>query len=137
MTPGRAGSAGRADGGSMQHVTRLLVAALVVCLVASTVYAASDVRAMPDRQVRPGVNLPVWGNAGNFGGLGDGSANGEAYTWSFSANPDVVITDDANLSGIVGNDRYVVEVVSFALINGSTREIITATLDVGGTTDTV
>ncbi len=116
---------------------RITILLLVSALAMSSAWAASTVRVMPDRQVRPGVSLPVWGNAGNAGGVGDGSANGEAYTWSFSANANVGVADDGNLSGTVGNDRYVVENVTFTLLNGSTREIITATLDVGGTIDTV
>ncbi len=121
----------------MQKVGRIFIAVLIVGALASSAYAATDVRAMPDRQVRPGVSLPVWGNAGTAAPVGTGSSNGEPYTWSFSANPDVVVTTDGNLSGVVGNDRYIVENVTFTLINGSTREVITGTLDVGGTTDTV
>jgi len=94
--------------------------------------AADTVKAMPDRQVRPGVALPVFGAAGNNGILGDGSANGQTYTWTFTPNANVQVIDDGNLGGVVGNDRNVSETVTFQLLNGSTREIVTASLLVVG-----
>jgi len=88
-------------------------------------------------QVRPGVALDVFGNATDAGFMpGDGSANGDAYTFSFSANPDVLVTDDTNLSGVVGNDHFIAENVTFTLLNGSTREIIEVTLTVGADSET-
>ena len=113
---------------------------MAVCLLfAETALAATTVRMKPDRQVRPGITIPVWGSAGNTAGgvHGDGSANGETYTWSFSSNLNVVVTDDGSLTGAVGPDSYIAEEVSFALINGSTREVVTATLTVGANSQTV
>lgn len=92
--------------------------------------AADRVNVMPDRQARPGATVLVFGNAGSGGGIADGTANGEQYTWSFAANPDVQINHDGNLSGVVGDDRYIVEPVSFTLLNGSTRTLVEATLTV-------
>jgi|GEM_PF-3235907 len=114
-----------------------LATGVLLALGVQTASAASRVNVMPDRQVRPGVSIPVWGNAGNGGVVGNGSANGEMYTWSFVPNPNVSVVTDGNLSGSVTNDRYIPENVSFALLNGSTREAVTATLDVGGTTKSV
>jgi hypothetical protein len=91
------------------------------------------VNAMPDRQVRPGVLLPVFGSANG----GVGSANGATYTWSFEANPDVSIRHDGFLAGTVTNDRFIREDVTFTLLNGSTREIITAMLTVSGVSASV
>ncbi len=108
-----------------------IICALVIAL-ALPAFAATRVVVAPDRQVRPGVTVPVWGMAGNGGAIGDGTANGEAYAFSFGANPDVAVTDDGDLTGIVGNDRFIAENVSFTLLNGSCRELITATLTVGG-----
>jgi len=111
----------------------ITLACVVGLTVTDSVFAATRVNVMPNRQVRPGTTTPVWGNAGNLGAVGDGSANGEAYSWSFSANPNVTVTHDGSLSGVVADDHFIVENVSFALGGGSTREIITATLTVGGT----
>ena len=102
---------------------------MVFMVWSSSVFAASRVNVMPDRQVRPSVSLPVFGNAGNSGGIGNGSANGETYTWSFSANADVSVAHDGSLTGTVGNDHHITENVTFTLLNG-TRELITATLTV-------
>ena len=107
----------------------LAVAGLGLLLWSESAAAASRVNVMPDRQVRPGVSLPVFGNAGNGGAIGNGSATGETYTWSFSANANVTVTDDGSLTGAVGNDRNIVENVTFGLI-GSTRAFINATLTV-------
>lgn len=107
-------------------VRRALLATALGCGAAQ---AADTVFTMPDRQARPGVAIEVFGAAGN-GDHGDGSANGETYTWSFAANPDVVVNTDGNLAGAVAADRFIAETVSFQLINGSTREIVQATLTV-------
>lgn len=115
-----------------------VAAVLGMCIIGSQVAtAASRVNVMPDRQVRPGVSIPVFGNAGNLGGIGNGSANFEAYSWSCSANANVGIADDGVLSGTVANDRNIVENMTFNLLNGSTRELVDCTLTVGGTSDTV
>lgn len=98
--------------------------------------AASRVNVMPNRQVRPGVALPVWGNAGNGGAVGDGSANAEAFSWTFAANANVLVAP-ASSAGAVANDRYIASTFTFTLQNGSTRELITATLTVGGTSKSV
>ena len=66
-------------------------------------YAASQVDAMPDRQVRPGVALPVFGSAD--GGLG--TADAETYTWACDTGlagnilraDDGLLTDVINLAG--------------------------------------
>jgi hypothetical protein len=95
--------------------------------------AATRINVMPDRQVRPGVSLPVFGSADG----GTGLANGQNYTWAFGANPDVQVITDGNLSGLIGNDKFIVENVTFNLLNGSTREVIVATLTVGGLSKSV
>lgn len=104
-------------------------ALLATVALAGTAQAADTVITMPDRQARPGTAVRLFGAAGN-GAFGDGSATGETYTWSFGANPDVAIVDDGNLAGVVANDGYILENVSFQLLNGSTREVIQATLTV-------
>src|SRR5262245_18284484 len=76
-------------------------------LATSAAMAASHVNVMPNRQVRPRASLPVFGNAGNGGGIGKGSANGEAYTWSFSSLTGVIVYSDGALGGIVGNDKNI------------------------------
>ncbi len=111
---------------------RLTLFLLILALALGTAGAADRVVVEPDRQVRPGVTVPVWGMAGNGGPIGDGSANGEAYTFAFGPNPNVTVNDDGNLSGTVGNDRFIAENVSFTLLGGSCRELVTATLTVGG-----
>jgi hypothetical protein len=93
--------------------------------------AADTTQAMPDRQVRPGVALAAFGAAGD-GGHGNGTAVGDTYQWSFGANPDVVVITDGALQGVVANDKNISETVSFQLINGSTREVVEATLTVTG-----
>jgi hypothetical protein len=95
---------------------------------ATSASAADRVNVMPDRQVRPGVSLPVFGSADG----GVGLANGQGYEWIFTPNADVNIADDGNLNGVIANDRFIVENVTFTLLNGSTREIVTATLRVNG-----
>ena len=97
-------------------------------VVATSASAADRVNVMPDRQVRPGVSLPVFGSAD--GGIG--LANGQGYEWIFTPNADVAIADDGNLNGVITNDRFIAENVTFTLLNGSTREIVTATLRVNG-----
>jgi hypothetical protein len=104
-----------------------LTAGLVLA-VATAANAADRVNVMPDRQVRPGVSLPVFGSADG----GVGIANGQGYEWIFTPNADVAIADDGTLSGVIANDRFIVENVTFTLLNGSTREIVTATLRVNG-----
>lgn len=113
----------------MTRFTSLQRALLATTLCGGSALAADTVHTMPDRQVRPGDALRLFGAAGN-GDYANGSANGETYSWSFSANPDVAVTDDGNLSGVVGNDAVILENVSFQLLNGSTREIVHATLTV-------
>lgn len=124
----------------MKRVTKLAAAMLLVGSAAvflPLVEAATDVRAMPDRQVRPGAVLHVWGNAGNGGQIGVGTADGEAYTWSFSGANFTVTPVSPPLGGVVTSDRYIVEYVTFTLTGGATRTLVVGTLDVGGTRDTV
>jgi cysteine-rich repeat protein len=122
----------------MNRIAVLGLGVMALATIATPALAASDVHAMPNRQIRPGANLPVWGNSGNGGTVGVGNSNGEAYTWTFSANANVLVTPvNPPLTGIVGNDRYVAEDVVLTLLNASTRELITATLNVGGTSDSV
>jgi hypothetical protein len=104
-----------------------LTAGLVLAM-ATAANAADRVNVMPNRQVRPGVSLPVFGSADG----GVGIANGQGYEWIFTPNADVAIADDGTLSGVIASDRYIVENVTFTLLNGSTREIVTATLRVNG-----
>lgn len=114
------------------------ICTLVLLAASQAVLAADRVNVMPDRQVRPGVSLPVFGNATDTGFMpGDGSANGDNYSWGCAANPDVLVTDDGDPTGVVGNDRYIVENLTFGLLNGSTRELIdcTLTVDDGGNSD--
>ncbi|MGE3166585.1 MAG: putative Ig domain-containing protein [Planctomycetota bacterium] len=73
---------------------------------------------------RPAVGTLVWGNA-NGGGAG---ALGSSYTWSFAPNANVQVVDDGNLSGIVSDPKFIVEEVTFNLLNFSTNETILATL---------
>lgn len=75
---------------------------------------------------RPGVGTVVWGNA-NGGGAG---ALGSTYTWSFAPNVNLLVTDDGNLSGTVTNAKFIVEEVTFTLLNSSTNETVLATLTV-------
>ncbi len=107
----------------------LAVSGLGLLLWGESAVAASRVNVMPDRQVRPGASLPVFGNAGNGGAIGNGSATGETYTWEFAPNANVTVTDDGSLTGTVGSDRNIVENVTFGLV-GSTREIVVAQLTV-------
>lgn len=102
----------------------------LVAAGAGVASAADTVETLPARQVRPGATLQLFGAAGNGGAFGNGSANGETYQWSFAANPDVSVVTDGNTGGIVGNDAFIAENVSFQLLNGSTREIVRATLTV-------
>ena len=68
------------------------LAVLLLLMSAQVGQAQVDrVNAMPDGQVRPGVLLPVFGNGFNV-------TDGETYTWSFSANPDVTVTHDGSLT---------------------------------------
>ena len=79
--------------------------------------AASRVNVMPDRQVRPGVSLPVFGSADG----GVGAANGQIYAWTFAFNAAAVsVATDGSTSGVIANDRYIVENVTFTLLGGST-----------------
>ena len=122
---------------SRRGTARWLAVAVGALLFLTATQAAAQisVNAMPDRQVRPGVAIPVFGSAADAAGTGDfgvGDVSGKSYAWSFSANPDVIVTDDGDLTGTIGSDRYIVENVGFTLINGSTREVITATLTVDG-----
>ena len=108
--------------------TRLAWASALLLVVATSASAANRVNVMPDRQVRPGVSLPVFGSADG----GTGLANGQSYEWIFVANPDVAVATDGLLTGVITNDRFIVENVTFTLLNGSTREPITARLRVNG-----
>ncbi len=83
-------------------------------------------------QVRPGAMIDLFGNAGTGGGIADGTAIGETYTWACVAdNPgNVQIVDDGLLIGTVTDDRYIFEAVTFNLLGGSTRELVTCTLTV-------
>ncbi len=91
--------------------------------------AASRVNVMPDRQVRPGVSLPVFGSADG----GVGAANGQTYAWTFAFNAAAVsVATDGSTSGVIANDRYIVENVTFTLLGGSTRQVVVATLRVDG-----
>jgi len=79
------------------------------------------------RPVRPGVPVIVWGNANG----GNGTAVGLPYVISFSANPNVSVVPVAPpLNGNITNDRYIFEEVTFNLLSGSTKECITAKLQV-------
>ncbi len=79
------------------------------------------------RPVRGGVATDIWGSANR----GDGTTLGSNYTWSFSANPNVTITTDGDgLSGIIIDDKFIAESVTFALLGGSTEEIVRATLTI-------
>ena len=70
---------------------------------------------------RPGTEVVVWGNAE--------VAAGASYTWSFSSNPNVRVIEDADgLSGSIADPRFVAEIVTFDLLNGSTKENVDATL---------
>jgi len=123
-----------------------LLAGFGVLVAASAALAASRVNVMPDRQVRPGASLPVFGNACTGAGCqaGDSSSNAEGYTWSCGGNANVqVIVDDGNPSGTIGvapisaDGKYVVENHTFNLLSG-TRQLIDCTLTVGaGDSDTV
>jgi hypothetical protein len=104
------------------------MAVAMLLAVAVSADAANRVNVMPDRQVRPGVSVPVWGSADG----GVGLANGESYEWIFTPNADVGMVTDGSLVGAIANDRYIVENVTFSLLNGSTRELVTATLRVDG-----
>jgi hypothetical protein len=113
-------------------VGRAQIAALTSMMTLTTAMpasAASRVNVMPNRQVRPGVSLPVFGSADG----GVGAANGQSYAWSFAFNPAAVsVATDGNTTGNITNDRYIVENVTFTLLGGSTRQIVTATLRVNG-----
>jgi hypothetical protein len=105
------------------------LAGAMALMTATPASAASRVNVMPDRQVRPGVSLPVFGSADG----GVGAANGQSYEWTFTFNPAAVsVTTDGNTTGTITNDRYIVENVTFTLLGGSTRQIVTATLRVNG-----
>ncbi len=79
------------------------------------------------RKVRPGVPVIVWGNANG----GNGTALGNPYAFTFSANPNVLVTPvSPPLNGLITSDRYIYEEVQFTLLGGSTKECITATLSV-------
>ncbi len=120
----------------------LLVALLV--LIATTPVAAqlTQVNVMPGapnpprvepHPARPGVGTLVWGNANG----GDPVAVGWNYTWSFGPNPNVLITDDGSLSGVIAQPRFIVEEVTFTLIGATTKEVVDATLTVTDGTTTL
>jgi YD repeat-containing protein len=81
------------------------------------------------RPVRPDVPVCVWGNAN--GGYG-ATPVGSTYAWSFAPNQNLLIQTDGNLGGTVASDRFICEVVTFVLLNGSPKETVTATLTVDG-----
>jgi hypothetical protein len=117
----------------------LVVACLAVLAWTELAAAApaTRVNVMPNRQARPAVAVVVWGNSGAGGAVGDGSSNGETYTWSFAPNPDVTISDDGSLTGLVANDRFIAETVTFTLAAGVTRTTVNATLNVSGISKSV
>ena len=89
--------------------------------------ATTRVNTMPDRQVRPGVAIPVFGNS--FGSLAI-----DPCSWSFSANPNVTVAGATGCTVFGGDNKYIANNFTFTL-NSGTREIITATLTVGGQSD--
>lgn len=113
-----------------------LLALALVAVASSALHAQlTQVNVMPGaphlprtapHPARPGVGTLVWGNA-NGGGAG---ALGSSYTWSFAPNVNVQVVDDGNLSGSVTNAKFIVEEVTFNLLNSSTDETILATLTV-------
>jgi hypothetical protein len=113
-----------------------LVLAAAVIFVCTLPADAGVLRVVvePDRQVRPDVTIDVWGasTVNGAGNLGDGSTGALGYAWSFGVNANVQVNDDGDLTGTVGNDKFISEPVSFTLLNSSTRELISATLTVGG-----
>lgn len=72
--------------------------------------------------VRPGVNTVVWGNADLQ------STTGFTFAWTLSANPNVNVVDVTARSGPVTDARFIHTVFQFQLLNGSTKENLTATL---------
>ena len=102
---------------------------------ATTAVAAppiNRVNVMPDRQVRPGVSLPVFGSAD--GGTGAHNADGSKYKWEFTFNPTFVSMSPAGdlpLTNLT-NDRFISVNKTFTLLGGVTRQSVTATLTVVG-----
>jgi hypothetical protein len=111
----------------------------ILSLFAPRAFAAppiNRVNVMPDRQVRPGVALPVFGSAD--GGAGTHNADGSKYTWTFTFNPAFVSVSPGNIAlTTVTNDRNIVTNQTFTLLGGATRQFITATLTVRGTDGSV
>ena len=114
--------------------TNVTLAVLSLGLFAHGALAAPPINranVMPDRQVRPGIALPVFGSAD--GGTGAHNADSSKYTWTFTFNPTFVSVSPGNVAlTTVTNDRYIVTNQTFTLIGGATRQIITATLTVSG-----
>src|SRR5687768_4435084 len=116
----------------MRNSLKQLVFGFFACTVgfASAAQAgpASSVSVMPDRQVRPGVSLPVFGSAN--GGDGTVQGTGEPYLWTFTFDPLDVAVASTTPSGVVTNDRFIVSNTTFTLLAGVTRAVVTATLQV-------
>ena len=110
------------------------------------VFAADppDVKVMPDRFVRPGDEIPVFGNVDN--GVDVAPTHiGASYFWTFTFNGTAVTVNGSSSSplvlstapgGLVVDPRYIAETVTFDLINfgppAVTRSSVFATLTVAG-----
>ena len=84
------------------------------------------------RLTRPGSSLLLWGNANE----GSGTANGFDYTWTVLPGTNVAFTDDGSLSGVIVEDSFIDEEVTFSLLNGATSGLAEVMLSVtdGATT---
>lgn len=113
-----------------------LFALLFIALGSSSAAAqATRVNVMPGapnfprvdpHPARPGTSVLVWGNANG----GDGTAIGDPYTWSFALPGNVTMTPSGPLSGVVVDDKFICEDVTFTLTSG-TQGTVSATLTVG------
>ncbi|MEO0663541.1 MAG: hypothetical protein AAFZ87_18565, partial [Planctomycetota bacterium] len=73
---------------------------------------------------RDGVSLRLWGNVER----GESAPAGATYEWYIAPNGNVSVGSDGDLTGPVTDPDDVREDVVLTLLNGSTREILTATL---------
>lgn len=107
-------------------------------VVAAPAAAQTQVKVMPGypnaprvapaqrHQARPGADVVLWGNVddGSLSGLGG------RYEWILTLPDNVQATTDDSLMGIVVEPSFIFEEVQFELLNGSTREVVIATLAV-------
>ncbi len=108
----------------------VVLSALSACLLATSALATPNTNSMPGsavdaKQYRPG-SLIVWGNANG----GDGTAIGFDYVFTFDANPNLMIVDDGDLSGMVTDDKFISETVTVSLVGPATRATLVGRLKV-------